>query len=183
MYLAKSLDNLYITKLLKLLYIIDEESIKESGEPVTWMNYNVWKFGPVNPDLHTELAYNSGENLSDYIEVYQNLYGQIVIPKSDFDDGEFSEFELEIIDRVIKNYGVLSSAELVDILHKNDTLWDKIVKEHNLNEKFKYEENNTSQYKIDFTELLEKDSLKKHIYQSAKESQCFINQTDCICEL
>ena len=38
---------LYHTKLLKLLYLIDEEATKRTGTPLTWLSYNVWQFGPV----------------------------------------------------------------------------------------------------------------------------------------
>ncbi|HEY5570416.1 MAG TPA: type II toxin-antitoxin system antitoxin SocA domain-containing protein, partial [Bacteroidales bacterium] len=43
--LATRLKPLYHTKLIKLLYLIDEEAVKEDGVPVTWLEYKVWQFG------------------------------------------------------------------------------------------------------------------------------------------
>ena len=47
-YLADRIENLSKTKLLKLLYILDEISIKKSGIPMLNLKYKVWKFGPVS---------------------------------------------------------------------------------------------------------------------------------------
>lgn len=185
LYLAKNIDNLYITKLLKLLYIIDEKSTSETGIPVTWLDYNVWQYGPVNPELHNMLTFQKEGELFDVVNTFNNDYGQIVKPISEFDDGEFSDYEMELIDKVIETYGRLSSNQLVNILHEEGSLWDKEVKKHNLEIPFRDEETTTSPFKINFEDLLEDSPLKKHIFKSAKENYKFINrnQTDCICEL
>jgi uncharacterized phage-associated protein len=183
LYMSNKIGNLYITKLLKLLYIIDEQSTKETGVPVTWLDYNVWQYGPVNPELHAELTFEEGRNLSEFIQVNKNIYGKVVEPVSKFDDSEFSEYEMELIDKVIKDYGRLTSAQLVDLLHKNGTLWEKEVKENDLEWLFEHEKITNSPIKINFEDLFEKDPLKKHIYQSAKENMRFVNQNDCLCDL
>jgi 1-deoxy-D-xylulose 5-phosphate reductoisomerase len=49
-----------LTKAIKLLYIADEKAIKETGVPITWLNYKAWKFGPVPEDIYNKvkLAHN-----------------------------------------------------------------------------------------------------------------------------
>ena len=37
---------LYSTKLIKLLYIIDEKSVLSTGTPISWLTYYVYKMGP-----------------------------------------------------------------------------------------------------------------------------------------
>ena len=54
-YLAQNISDLSMTKALKLLYIIDETSMKESGVPVTWLEYKVWEKGPVAQEIYDEI--------------------------------------------------------------------------------------------------------------------------------
>ena len=46
------------------------------------------------------------------------------------------------------------ATELVDIVHKENTLWYQIAKEHGLLEAFKNHESNNSDYVIDFTKAM-----------------------------
>ena len=46
--LAGRLKPLYHTKLIKLLYLIDEEAVKDGGIPITWLDYKAWQYGPVS---------------------------------------------------------------------------------------------------------------------------------------
>ena len=55
-YLSKNIKRLSKTKLLKLLYILDEISIKSSGIPFLNLQYKVWKYGPVSAELFIDLS-------------------------------------------------------------------------------------------------------------------------------
>lgn len=57
-YFASNIQNLSMTKTLKLLNILDETSIKETGTPITWLGYKVWKMGPVTNDIYNEIKRN-----------------------------------------------------------------------------------------------------------------------------
>jgi uncharacterized phage-associated protein len=59
---------LYITKLLKLLYIIDETSVKETGVPVTSLDYKVWRMGPVAYAVYSDFTHNNSEKLNFFAE-------------------------------------------------------------------------------------------------------------------
>ncbi len=169
-YLASKISNLYITKLLKLLYIIDEAAVKETGVSITSLDYNVWQHGPVNTEIYNKLNFNLDDNLFNYISIRENKLGKIITNIEKFQDDEFSDYEIELIDKTVEQYGKLSSNQLIEILHKQGSLWDKIVKEKNLDEKFKFSEVNTSPYKINFEDLLKNDSLKHDIYKTSLES-------------
>lgn len=174
-YIASKVTNLYLTKLLKLLYIIDEESVIESGVPVTWLEYNVWKMGPVPTDIYYDLTFNNTECLFDFIEArpVAKVKGIEIIAKKAFEDTEFSDFEMELIDRIITKYGHLNSKELVELLHKEDSLWHKIVKEQGLEKKFELAETNTSPFVIELSDKIKKDPYKLNLYQTVKESLQF----------
>ena len=45
-YLSSHISDLSKTKLLKLVYLLDEVSIRKSGVPIFNLTYKVWKFGP-----------------------------------------------------------------------------------------------------------------------------------------
>ena len=50
-YFAERIKPLYLTKAINLLYLADELAIKQSGVPVTWLNYKVWKKWKRNDSL------------------------------------------------------------------------------------------------------------------------------------
>ena len=68
---------------------------------------------------------------------------------------------MELIDRVIRDYGRLSSSELIELLHENNSLWHQIVVEKNLQPIFDSEEESTSPYSIDLKDAITDPFLKK----------------------
>lgn len=174
-YLSSKVDDLYITKLLKLIYLIDEISVKESGVKITECEYKVWKRGPVNKELYNSLSFDDRDSIgfNGKIKKEQTKYGQIIKPAATFNDDEFSEYEKEIIDRVILKFGEYKAGKPVKKLHEKDTLWSKIVEEKGLKQFFKTEENTTTPYKIDFSELLKDSPLKRSVYKSIQDSTEF----------
>lgn len=183
LYLSERIEKLSLTKTLKLLYLIDEFAVKETGVPITWLDYKVWKLGPVPElvynELNTQFEREQRLELDKYIEVRReerNIRGEEKLctylhAKANFDDEIFSDYEIELFDNIIKKYGTKSSEELIEILHKEGTLWDKKVKEKNLKETFEIL-NGKSNVSIEFTELV-KDALKRLAYKSAYEAFSF----------
>ena len=167
-YLSSKIQNLYKTKLLKLVYLLDEISVKETGSKFTNLDYHVWQYGPVNIDL-----YNISFNNHSEIQVIANKYGEIIRTTTTFCDDEFSDYDIELMDRIIKIYSNYTSKELVDLLHQEESLWMQKVKEKELEAFFKYDENTRTKFKIDFEKLVEDCFYKKAVYQSAEESLRF----------
>jgi uncharacterized phage-associated protein len=186
LYLASKIKPLYLTKALKLLYIIDETSVKETGVPTTWLEYKVWRLGPVPEELYNELKNNLKEcyfekqiSLDNYIKVQkcQNPVDETqdslqIIPAGDFKAEDFSEYEIELLDRIINNFGHLSAKDLILTLHRDGTLWDKIVKSEDLEIQFNLQNNRTN-YSINFIDLLYGDSIKQDAYKAAYEALSF----------
>lgn len=171
---AKYKQQLYVTKLLKLLYIIDETSVSETGVPVTGLDYGVWKMGPVAKDVYIDLVKDNSRQLGYFAEAKkQDLRnereGAQVISVNSFDDSEFSDYDLDLVDRIIEEHGFKSPELLITRLHGEDTLWFKIVQLNGLEKLFENEY--TSPHKIDFTELLKNDPLKLTAYRTAQASQ------------
>ena len=158
---------LYHTKLLKLLYLIDEESTKRTGAPITWLSYNVWQFGPVAEDVYFSKI--EGVNkFSKFVRFDHILDGKYIVrPIVEFNDDEFSELDLKIIEDVIGKYGSLNTKQLIEITHSKDSLWEKTKKKNAI--QFSGQ-NKTSPITLNFLELLVDDTFKKTIYFNTLEN-------------
>lgn len=164
-YIAFQLEpNLYCTKLIKLLYIIDETAISRYGAPITWLKYYVWEMGPV-PETVWLSVKNNNEVFGDYFDVVDKEGNYNIRPISQPDLLEFTEAETEIIDEVINNYGHKHVDELVDYLHRNGGLWDKYVSENQIS----FEKSKSTHYVIDLTELIREDEYKMRVYEATEE--------------
>lgn len=157
---------LYQTKLLKLLYLIDEESVRKNGTPITWLEYAVWQKGPVPTDIYFSKLpnLNKFEEYVSFVERSNKKF--LIVKKKEFSDCKFSEIDLEIINNALSIYGKKTSDELIDITHKPGSLWSKIVEEKNI--RFS-NENHTSNETIDFFQLIADDKVKRFNYWASRD--------------
>lgn len=167
--LAERLSPLYHTKFIKLLYLIDETAVKDDGIPVTWLDYKVWQYGPVAPE--TYFIKDDDHLFAKYIHTKKSENGTLIVPATQFNESSFSEYELEIIDRVILNYGSLSSEDLVLLTHEKDSLWTKTKLENDLD--FEQSIANVSDISLDLKRLIADDKQKLSNYEGAYEMLCF----------
>ena len=185
-FLATQAEPLYMTKALKLLYLIDETATRQSGSPITWLDYKVWKKGPVASEIYAELKNNQvifyGNQkiaLDKFIKIervfnFKNVHQTDIrlLPLVACDFSEFSEFEEDIIRSIMTKYGGLNSNDLIELLHSEGSRWHQIVTQFNLEEHFKLR-SDTSDYSIDFIDLIEDDEFLKLAAQAAYESLAF----------
>lgn len=171
-YFSDNIDNLSKTKLLKLLYLLEELSVKSFGIPFLNIDYKVWKYGPVNFDIFAELS--EPDIFKNYFKIAQTESGECYIsPKKKFNDDEFSGNEIMLMDIIIKKYGKLSAKSLVNICHKKDTLWYKIASENNLFELFNKNQVKSTDFLIDLSNYIKEDKSKFSAYTSHKEFLSF----------
>ena len=169
--LADRLKPLYHSKLIMLLYLIDEEAVKDGGIPITWLDYKAWQYGPVAPE--TYFIQEEPNIFDSYIEKSKKTDATIIKPRVSFNDREFSDYDLEIIERVITKFG--TSKNLVKLAHKEGTLRDIAKKENHINFDAS---NTTSDYSLDFTRIISDDELKLSNYKGAKETMMFRAQIE-----
>ena len=166
LFLAEHCQPLCQTKLLKLLYLVDEEATKRYGTPITWLPYRVWKLGPVAKDVF--FAKYPGTNLFDrYVKFEQQGTTCMVKPVATFDDSEFSDLDMEVISDIVKKYGHLTAKKLVAITHRKGSLWSNTKERKHISFTA---ENSTSEEELDFSELLD-SGMKKTVYYNALESK------------
>jgi uncharacterized phage-associated protein len=178
--LSSEVPNLYLTKLLKLLFLIDETSVKEIGTPVTWLKYKAWEMGPVAKTIYQSLKFYDGEKFEEYINLNVNSKNHIrITAKKEFCEDKFSIAELRIINRLIEKHKNDTSKKLIELTHKKGGLWDTTCVNNNLHQKFdKFDQ--TSPFDIDFEDALENE-FDKYFYNVAKENREFFNDLKYEC--
>ena len=168
-YLSEHISQLSKTKLLKLLYILDEISIKKCGLPFLNLKYKVWKFGPVSEELFIDLS--SETKLLDKF-IFKNSDEGIshIVPKIQFSDSEFSDNDIELMDFVIAKYGSLSAKELISYTHRVNSPWYNTAKQYSVLELLENEAINNTELLIDMSQLIIHDKRKMEIYQDYIET-------------
>jgi len=172
-YLIEKMGFLPKTSLLKLVYILDEYSVKKRGFPMFNLQYEIWKYGPVCQDLYIE--FNDGASLlKDYIksEVVDNAI--LVTPISTFNDDEFSDSDIAIFDEIVTTFSDKNTTYLVDYTHQKNSLWHITAKKYGVLEALLNEEINATDFKIDFADLVAHDENKLAFYNDHLE---FLNFT------
>lgn len=149
-FIVDRVEQLSKTKLLKLLYLMEEYMVKRYHTPFLAIPYEVWQAGPVAKDVFIDLS-DGPYILKNFIKTEVRENGIYVTPTAEFCDDEFSELEIEMMGEVLRKYGHLTANQLVAETHKAGTLWYNTAKEHDLLEPFAQHECNNSDYRIDFS--------------------------------
>lgn len=134
LYFCKHTRNLSETKLYKLLYHLDFLHFKETGRPVTDLEYYAWDFGPVPQKLFFEIKNRTApkEILDCITELKDEDTGKIkgsyfkTLQKPDLDI--FSEREIEILKRVAEVFKHAKAKDMTEITHLKNLPWDKTIK-------------------------------------------------------
>ncbi|MDX1365681.1 MAG: Panacea domain-containing protein [Arenibacter latericius] len=168
-YLSNKIPNLSKTKALKLIYILDELSIKKSGIPYFNLKYKVWKFGPVSEEIFIDLS-SETTLLKNYIERSSEEGTTIIKPICEFNDDEFSDNDIDLLDFVVEQFGDQSAKELVSYTHRKNSPWHNTALENSVLELLEREEINNTELLIDMGSLVSHDDRKKMVYNDYQES-------------
>lgn len=165
-YLAERIDQLSKTKLLKLLYIIDELSIKKNGIPTLHLTYKLWKFGPVSEELFIELS-SEPALLQKFIQKTDDT--GIIRAKVAFDDAEFSDNDLALMDEVIVRFGQKTARELVQYTHRLRAPWHQTALRYQVLALLESEQITNTSYEVDMSLLVAHDPEKLARYNDYLE--------------
>lgn len=163
-YMAERTPQLSKTKLLKLLFLMEEYMVKRYHIPFLALPYEVWQAGPVAKDVFIDLS-DSGELLQDFVTTEIKENGMYIKAIKPFCDDEFSDCEIEMMDEIIKKHGHKTAKQLVEEVHKEGSLWYEIAKENGLLEDFANGVSNNSSCLIDFSRGLS-DCAKEYYQES-----------------
>lgn len=167
-YLCEHIRPLYKTKLLKLIYILDEFSVKLHGVPMFNLEYKVWQAGPVCDDVFVELS-EEPVLLKDFIKLVPDARGTRVEELKKFSDDEFTPNDLALLEDVVKRFQYTSAEELVKLLHRHSTPWYRVAKENDLLEPFEQGKLTNTDFTIDLEELLTGAPELTQLYKDHQE--------------
>ena len=167
-YLTQRLGPLSKTKLLKLFYILDELAIKKSGIPFLNLTYKVWKFGPVSEELFIDLS-SDLKLLAGYLGKEIQEGDTYLKPLADFDDAEFSENDIALMDDVVERFGQKTAKDLVAYTHRENSPWHTQAKAQNVLHLLESEQINNTEFAIDMSQLVVHDPRKLALYIAFKE--------------
>ena len=129
LYLADRVNNLYVTKLMKLFYYIDFISYAERKSSITNDVYYKLPYGPIPSFIKSEIDNLTGSfseediksQFSDIIKLEGNedRYGKIIVSKNKkYSLKKLSEYEIDLINRIIKKIGGKTARFLTNKTHK-----------------------------------------------------------------
>ncbi len=126
LYFAEHTRGLGKIKLFKLLYLLDFEHFRQTGRPVTGMEYRAWKMGPV-PAALVQVWDDLDADLAEAIEVRpERVFDYVrenVIAKRAFDNAHFTPRELRILGELAARYADDSSEKMIDVTHDENGAW------------------------------------------------------------
>jgi len=169
-YLSKYMNDLTKTKILNILYLLEESSIKKYLVPFLGIDFQIWQHGPVAKDIYIDLSEERPTLLSEFIE----KNGEVFVGKKEFDDGEFSDDDIEILNSVTNFVASKTASELVKITHGANSLWNICAKSKNVFDLFESKKQNSSEFTIDFSLLFSGNEYNLRLYEEILENQQFI---------
>lgn len=170
-YLGKTgnVSELTKTKLLKLLFLLEQKSIQDYGKPFFGVDFKIWQFGPVAPPLFEGLTDVEDKFLNEFI--IKNQFDEYE-GKKEFNDDQFSDNDITILEWAVGFARHKTAEDLVKYTHSSESLWRRGAIKHDVYEKFLRKEETYTNFNIDFTLLFENqpDSYLLERYKSALEN-------------
>jgi uncharacterized phage-associated protein len=130
-YFARTTRKLGKTKLYKLLYFLDFQHFRDTGHPVTDLNYYAWKMGPVPRVLHEQIGDGTAEKLFEGKVVFGIKKvgdGEMltVAPLAPFDPTHFTRRQLRLLDELSARYREADAAEMIEETHLENLPWHQV---------------------------------------------------------
>lgn len=156
------------THLLKLVFIIEEISIKKYGIPFLNLKFDLWKLGPVSKDLFVELS-DEPTLLADYITKENENGNLYIIPKREFCDDEFSDVEMDLLNEITERFKYCTAKELINFTHRSHSPWYKTAVQHGMLDLLESGKVTTTDIEIELSETIEDDEQKLAFYKNYKD--------------
>lgn len=175
-YLANHVPDLNKTKILKLLYLVEEAAIKKSGKPFLGIDFQLWKYGPVAKDIYIDLTTQIFDDQLILLKNFIVRKGDNFVPKKEFDDSEFSDNDLLLLNKIVSFAKDKPATYLVKHTHGPHSLWRKSAIKYGVLEMLENELVNSTDLTIDFSLLFEDNPALQERYIEARENQQFVRQ-------
>jgi hypothetical protein len=117
-----------VTSLIKLCYLIDLIAVRELGRQISNFEYIRYNYGPFDKYIYTDLLEMQCNDRIRSCNQYSNVGGDgehIILYglKEEFDaDDEFSESEINIIDKVLESLNGYGPKYLTELAYKTNPM-------------------------------------------------------------
>lgn len=173
-YLSQHIGDLTKTKILKILFLLEEASIKKTGQPFIGMDFQLWKLGPVAKDIFIDLSSDeSPVLLKDYIR-RDSDDNKVFKAQAPFNNDEFSANDIKLMDIIIEFTKDKPASYLVKHTHGPNSLWRKSAVQYGVLELLENELVNSTEYEVDFSLLFPQSSYLSERFEDSKENLEFI---------
>lgn len=129
-FFAQNTRNLGKTKLYKLLYFLDFTHYRDTGRPVTGMEYFAWPMGPVPVDLHNELDHPKEDwrGNCQFEKIRLRNGGEMLSIKATdrFNPQHFSKRELRIMQELANEFRDANADQMVERTHLENLPWHQV---------------------------------------------------------
>jgi uncharacterized phage-associated protein len=163
-FLASSTRFCGVTKLYRLLYLLDFQHFKQTGRSVTGLDYYAWEMGPVPTKLDGEL----GEPAGDLLDTVRIESGRLlhhrqrlnVVPQRGFkfDRSHFSPREIKLLSDLAREHRDSTAEDMAGITNAKGGPWHMTWQEGQ-------RDNNLIRYDL----ILETAPDRERVEQAARE--------------
>lgn len=127
LYVLQRCENVWVTKMNKLLFYIDFISYRDNGYAISGLSYLALDYGPV--PRKWAYVYSLFDEIQQVPCSEQDFSGHLLSTREQPDLSLFSEEERRVMDKVCNTLGSLSASRLSELSHQEDS-WLKKHKSH-----------------------------------------------------
>jgi uncharacterized phage-associated protein len=147
LYFSEHTKRCNLTKLLKLLYLLDFTHFKQTARPSIGLNFYAWKQGPVPKDFYEEIK--DGNVPEDFKGQFAILQQETRSPNADYkeylfkriakpDETIFTPRELKILQNLSDVFRDATASQMSELTHLHKQPWDITIKEKGLYKRIDY---------------------------------------------
>ena len=118
LYILNRCDDVWCTKMNKLLFYTDFMSYRERGMAMTGLSYRAIDFGPV-PE-RWDRVYSEFPEVRQELRQVGDFVGSVLIASAEPDYTMFTDAELKVLDSICTHFSKMSSREISRISHDED---------------------------------------------------------------
>jgi uncharacterized phage-associated protein/DNA-binding transcriptional regulator YiaG len=118
LYILNRCDEVWCTKMNKLLFYTDFMSYRERGMAMTGLSYRAIDFGPV-PE-RWDRVYSEFPEVRQELRQVGDFVGSVLIASAEADNTMFTDAELKVLDAICTHFGKMTSREISRISHDEE---------------------------------------------------------------
>lgn len=118
LYILNRCDEVWCTKMNKLLFYADFMSYRERGMAMTGLSYRAIDFGPV-PE-RWDRVYSEFPEVRQELRQVGDFVGSVLIASAEADNTMFTDAELKVLDAICTHFGKMTSREISRISHDEE---------------------------------------------------------------